>query len=117
MASLLRAARSQALRQRGTGLGAASLSLGGRRSLLAATASAAVRAKSTSAPHPSESFLSGNVTPYIEEMYAAYLNDPQSVHVSWRTYFANVDKGARPGQAFQMAPALIAATAINPASD
>ncbi|KAJ1808749.1 hypothetical protein LPJ56_004669, partial [Coemansia sp. RSA 2599] len=75
MASLLRAARSQALRQR------SAIGLLGRRAAFplssAALASAAVRAKSTTAPpHPSESFLSGNVTPYIEEMYSAYLQDP-----------------------------------------
>ncbi|KAJ2232019.1 2-oxoglutarate dehydrogenase E1 component [Coemansia sp. RSA 485] len=116
MASLLRAARSQALRQR------SAAGLFARRAAFplssAAVASAALRAKSTAtAPHPSESFLSGNVTPYIEEMYSAYLKDPESVHVSWRTYFRNVDQGARPGQAFQMAPDLISATAINPGSD
>ncbi|KAJ1779917.1 2-oxoglutarate dehydrogenase E1 component [Coemansia sp. RSA 1824] len=117
MASLLRAARSQALRQR-----AAVSALTGRQAgmyPLAAALRGAVRAKSTFSgePHPSESFLSGNVTPYIEQMYEAYIRDPESVHASWRSYFKNVDSGKPPGQAFQTAPNLIAATAINPASD
>ncbi|KAJ2355769.1 2-oxoglutarate dehydrogenase E1 component, partial [Coemansia sp. RSA 2610] len=122
MASLLRAARSQALRQRA----AAVASLPGRRAglhpLSAASCLVAARAKSTAPtvtgePHPSESFLSGNVTPYIEQMYEAYIRDPESVHASWRAYFKNVDSGMKPGKAFQAAPNLIAATAINPASD
>ncbi|PVU84748.1 hypothetical protein BB559_005143 [Furculomyces boomerangus] len=66
-------------------------------------------------PHPSESFLSGNISPYVEEMYAAYLQDPQSVHVSWRSYFKNVDKGLSPGIAFTSPPnELLSGTAINP---
>lgn len=78
-----------------------------------------MRLKSTTSepPHPSESFLSGNVTPYIEEMYEAYIRDPQSVHASWRSYFGNVDKGLKPGMAFQTPPSFISSTTINPPSD
>ncbi|KAJ2099744.1 2-oxoglutarate dehydrogenase E1 component, partial [Coemansia sp. S100] len=127
MASILRAAaaRSQALRQR-TGASALSahraaayplasaLSAGGRFSGLRTKSTAAT---TTGEPHPSESFLSGSVTPYIEDMYEAYIKDPESVHASWRSYFKNVDNGMKPGQAFQSPPNLISATAINPASD
>ncbi|KAJ2805295.1 2-oxoglutarate dehydrogenase E1 component [Coemansia guatemalensis] len=126
MASLLRAARSQALRQRAMvsahvpglaarGVGMYPLSAGSR--MLAQRTKSTASTASTGEPHPSESFLSGNVTPYIEDMYEAYIKDPESVHASWRAYFKNVDKGLKPGQAFQAAPNLIAATAINPASD
>ncbi|KAJ2891413.1 2-oxoglutarate dehydrogenase E1 component, partial [Coemansia aciculifera] len=115
MASLLRAAavRSQALRQR------AGARVPG---LLTHSMLSSMRTKSTTTttvgePHPSESFLSGSVTPYIEDMYEAYIKDPSSVHASWRSYFKNVDNGLKPGQAFQAAPNLISATAINPASD
>ncbi|KAI9479333.1 2-oxoglutarate dehydrogenase E1 component [Coemansia sp. RSA 989] len=116
MASLLRAARSQVLRSRIAMPALASRRAGMHAALVAA------RTKSTAStvtgePHPSESFLSGNVTPYIEQMYEAYIHDPNSVHASWRAYFKNVDSGMKPGQAFQSAPNLIAATAINPASD
>ncbi|KAJ1996578.1 2-oxoglutarate dehydrogenase E1 component, partial [Coemansia thaxteri] len=128
MASILRAARSQALRQR---VGASALlarQASGAYPLVSALSAGsrlyAMRTKTTAAsvvatgePHPSESFLSGSVTPYIEEMYEAYIKDPESVHVSWRTYFKNVDKGLKPGQAFQSPPNLISATAINPGSD
>ncbi|KAJ2792095.1 2-oxoglutarate dehydrogenase E1 component, partial [Coemansia helicoidea] len=104
MSSLLRAARCQALRPH-----AAAAAIGARRvagSAFPAAAGhlAARRTKATSAtesgpPHPSESFLSGNVTPYVEQMYESYLQDPASVHASWRSYFKNVDKGLKPGQA------------------
>ncbi|KAJ2513786.1 2-oxoglutarate dehydrogenase E1 component, partial [Coemansia sp. RSA 2049] len=128
MASLLRAARSQALRQRTVGAASslflrhsypsALLSLSAWKTLTTSTAAGSASAPTTTGPpHPSESFLSGNVTPYIEEMYEAYIKDPESVHVSWRSYFKNVDKGLKPGLAFQTAPSLISATAINPASD
>ncbi|KAJ2768299.1 2-oxoglutarate dehydrogenase E1 component [Coemansia nantahalensis] len=117
MSSLLRAARCQALRPH-----AAAAAIGARRvagSAFPAAAGhlAARRTKATSAtesgpPHPSESFLSGNVTPYVEQMYESYLQDPASVHASWRSYFKNVDKGLKPGQAFQAAPSFIAAEGV-----
>ncbi|OMJ11552.1 2-oxoglutarate dehydrogenase, mitochondrial [Smittium culicis] len=68
-----------------------------------------------SSPHPSESFLSGNTAPYVEDMYQEFIKDPMSVHASWRSYFKNVDKGYSPGKAFTTPPNLIlSGTAINP---
>ncbi|PVU98104.1 hypothetical protein BB561_000096 [Smittium simulii] len=62
-----------------------------------------------------ESLFSGTNTPYIEQMYEAYLKDPESVHVSWRSYFSNVDNGIPQGQDFISPPNdLISGTAINP---
>ncbi|GMM52050.1 alpha-ketoglutarate dehydrogenase [Starmerella bacillaris] len=41
---------------------------------------------------------------YIEQMYEAYKQDPNSVHASWRAYFNNMDAGVTPGAAFQAPP-------------
>ena len=37
-----------------------------------------------------EPFLSGNSSNYVEEMYYAWLMDPNSVHKSWNAYFTNL---------------------------
>ncbi|PVU94339.1 hypothetical protein BB560_005946 [Smittium megazygosporum] len=59
----------------------------------------------------------GNL-PYIEQMYEAYLKDPESVHVSWRSYFQNLDKGLPSAEAYTAPPnELISGTAINPSID
>ena len=42
----------------------------------------------------SESWSTGTSANYMEAMYQSYLQDPSSVHVSWRTYFANLDAPA-----------------------
>lgn len=34
--------------------------------------------------HPFEAFLSGPSASYVEDMYASWLKDPLSVHVSWQ---------------------------------
>ncbi|KAJ2581209.1 2-oxoglutarate dehydrogenase E1 component, partial [Coemansia sp. RSA 1836] len=115
MSSILRAAavRSQALLRQRAGVPA----LFAHRAAAGRFSGMRTKSTTTSEPHPSESFLSGSVTPYIEDMYEAYIRDPESVHASWRSYFKNVDRGLKPGQAFQSPPNLISATAINPASD
>ncbi|KAL1511870.1 hypothetical protein AB1Y20_005154 [Prymnesium parvum] len=51
-------------------------------------------------PHPFESFLSGSSAGYIEDMYAAWQQSPESVHKSWQSVFARMDAGAKPGQSF-----------------
>ena len=33
---------------------------------------------------------------YVDSMYAAWKDDPSSVHVSWHAYFAQVDAGVDP---------------------
>lgn len=55
----------------------------------------------------SEDFLQGTSTNYVEQMYDAWLHDPSSVHISWQSFFKNVDKNARPGQAFRAPPNLV----------
>lgn len=36
-----------------------------------------------------------DAAPYAEQMYEAWLRDPQSVHVSWRAYFGGLQRGRR----------------------
>jgi 2-oxoglutarate dehydrogenase E1 component len=42
-----------------------------------------------------DSFLSGTNSVYVEQMYEAWTKDPKSVHVSWASYFTNVQSGKR----------------------
>ncbi|KAJ5273363.1 2-oxoglutarate dehydrogenase [Penicillium angulare] len=57
---------------------------------------------------PSDSFLSGNTANYIDEMYMAWKQDPSSVHISWQTYFKNMEEGTMPmSQAFTPPPTLV----------
>ena len=48
-----------------------------------------------------EPFLNGSSSVYVEQMYEHWKKDPQSVHVSWDSFFRNVDSGMGPGIAFQ----------------
>ncbi|KUL91281.1 hypothetical protein ZTR_01781 [Talaromyces verruculosus] len=55
-----------------------------------------------------DSFLQGNTANYIDEMYLAWRNDPSSVHISWQTYFKNMENGDMPiSQAFQPPPTIV----------
>ncbi|XP_043254351.1 2-oxoglutarate dehydrogenase, mitochondrial isoform X4 [Colletes gigas] len=53
-----------------------------------------------------EPFLNGSSSSYVEEMYNAWLQDPQSVHVSWDAFFRSSTAGAGPGLAYQAPPSL-----------
>jgi len=75
-------------------------------SLLASPSSAArvapsllTRALSASRgpPHPSESFVQGANSVYMEEMYNSWLQNPASVHKSWDVFFRGVSAGVAPG--------------------
>ncbi|KAJ6163018.1 hypothetical protein N7497_002997 [Penicillium chrysogenum] len=46
---------------------------------------------------PNDSFLTGSTANYIDEMYMAWKNDASSVHISWQTYFKNMEEDM-PGQ-------------------
>ncbi|KAI1004318.1 2-oxoglutarate dehydrogenase [Podosphaera aphanis] len=60
------------------------------------------------APDPNDNFLSGNAATYIDEMYLAWKEDPKSVHISWQTYFKNIESGDMPiSQAFTPPPTLV----------
>jgi len=44
---------------------------------------------------------------YAEQMLAAYKRDPNSVHVSWRAYFENLERGVKEDQgAFEPLPSI-----------
>ncbi|KAI9342060.1 thiamine diphosphate-binding protein [Zopfochytrium polystomum] len=46
---------------------------------------------------PTETFLTGTSSTYVEDTYEAWLRDPSSVHVSWQIYFKNLSsKSAHP---------------------
>jgi len=62
--------------------------------------------KATAAAAKAEPFLSGTSSVYVEEMYNSWLEDPNSVHKSWQSYFKSVNAGAAPGQAHQRPPPL-----------
>lgn len=51
-----------------------------------------------------DTFMSGTAGNYIEDMYAAYRQDPNSVHSSWRSYFCSLDAGADFSNAFTLPP-------------
>ena len=58
-------------------------------------ASPAVMMHSASSPPPptaaaQESFLSGNNSAYVDEMYESWARDPTSVHASWDAYFRGI---------------------------
>lgn len=40
-----------------------------------------------------ETFLSGTSSVYAEQMYEMYLEDPETVHPSWKQYFDNLENG------------------------
>lgn len=40
-----------------------------------------------------ETFLTGTSSVYAEQMYDRYLQDPNSVHASWKRYFDNLETG------------------------
>ncbi|XP_072122793.1 2-oxoglutarate dehydrogenase complex component E1 isoform X2 [Mobula birostris] len=66
------------------------------------------------APVAAEPFLSGTSSNYVEEMYFAWLENPQSVHKSWDVFFRNANTGAPPGTAYLSPPPLGASPAFLP---
>ena len=53
-----------------------------------------------------EPFLNGNSSVYVEEMYLAWKQDPNSVHKSWDAFFKASAAGLQPGLAYQPPPYL-----------
>ncbi|KAK6455715.1 alpha-ketoglutarate dehydrogenase [Scheffersomyces xylosifermentans] len=54
-----------------------------------------------------DTFLQGNNSNYIDEMYDAWRQDPTSVHASWNAYFKNIESdNVPPSQAFQAPPTI-----------
>ncbi|KAH6984546.1 thiamine diphosphate-binding protein [Ilyonectria sp. MPI-CAGE-AT-0026] len=72
------------------------------------TAEAEAQTPAVSAPTADESFLEGSAASYIDAMYESWRLAPDSVHVSWRTYFRNMeDKSKSPDQAVQLPPGFL----------
>ena len=92
-------ARSFALVSATSTTASAALSRTARTALFAGT----TRLKSTAAIeeeeeevdslHSNETFLNGTGSLYAEQMYDAWIADPNSVHETWRTYFENLENG------------------------
>eukprot|EP00331_Platyophrya_macrostoma_P011783 CAMPEP_0176429856 /NCGR_PEP_ID=MMETSP0127-20121128/13936_1 /TAXON_ID=938130 /ORGANISM="Platyophrya macrostoma, Strain WH" /LENGTH=999 /DNA_ID=CAMNT_0017811693 /DNA_START=78 /DNA_END=3077 /DNA_ORIENTATION=- len=53
-----------------------------------------------------DSFLNGNNSVYLEQMYESWLKDRNSVHVSWNAYFTNLENDIPGEEAFQLPPTL-----------
>jgi 2-oxoglutarate dehydrogenase E1 component len=53
-----------------------------------------------------DSFINGTSASYLEKMYHAWRQDPQSVHISWQAYFANIEGGMDPSVSFQTPPTI-----------
>lgn len=85
-------------------------SLSSSRRPLAVTAQKRFESKGAIAqePDPNDNFLSGGAANYIDEMYMQWKHDPKSVHISWQTYFKNMESGEMPiSQAFTPPPNLV----------
>ncbi|KAL6884478.1 thiamine diphosphate-binding protein [Trichoderma evansii] len=66
-------------------------------------------------PNITESFLQGSAANYIDEMFLAWKRNPESVHVSWRAYFRNMEDRSQPAsEAFQPPPGLISSRQVSP---
>ncbi|KAG8930122.1 2-oxoglutarate dehydrogenase E1 component [Tulasnella sp. 418] len=63
-------------------------------------------ASAAAPPSPNDAFATGTNAYYAEEMYKYWKQDPSSVHPSWATYFAGMEKGLPSSQAFQPPPSL-----------
>lgn len=56
-------------------------------------AAATTRAVFSTKAQEVETFLTGSSSLYAEQMYDQYMDDPNSVHPSWKQYFDNLEKG------------------------
>lgn len=74
-----------------------------------ASASAAIASRVAQEP-----FLNGSSSVYVEEMYNAWVKDPNSVHKSWDAFFRNASADAEPGLAHQRPPTLFPFSASLP---
>jgi 2-oxoglutarate dehydrogenase E1 component len=57
-----------------------------------------------------ETFVNSQTISYVDAMYTAWLKDPNSVHISWQTYFKNVQSGSK--TPFTAPPTLIPSSVI-----
>ncbi|BGP18283.1 hypothetical protein JCM10213_008455 [Rhodosporidiobolus nylandii] len=66
----------------------------------------AVPSLSRNASTSPDSFNNPTSNFYTEQLYADYKKDPESVHASWRAYFAALDKGLPAEQAYASPPSI-----------
>ncbi|KAF6023589.1 hypothetical protein EB796_018093 [Bugula neritina] len=66
----------------------------------------------TSSSVAAEPFLNGSSSIYIEEMYRAWEQDPNSVHKSWDAFFRGASAGAAPGEAHSQVPSPASGTVV-----
>jgi 2-oxoglutarate dehydrogenase E1 component len=53
-----------------------------------------------------DSFLNGSNSVYVEQMYDSWKTDPKSVHISWASYFQNLDAGVDIEASFTALPSV-----------
>lgn len=88
------------------------------RSALPAARASAARRPFARAPMPAtqrsmvssgklnESFVTGAGGAYVEDLHEMWKEDPDSVHVSWKAFFENLEDGDTPGEANALPPSL-----------
>uniref|UniRef100_A0A5F9D4F9 oxoglutarate dehydrogenase (succinyl-transferring) n=1 Tax=Oryctolagus cuniculus TaxID=9986 RepID=A0A5F9D4F9_RABIT len=65
------------------------------------------RRRSSEPPAASPGSRGGGVSSYMEEMYFAWLEDPQSVHKSWDSFFRRASEEASPGPTQSSSPSVV----------
>lgn len=60
-----------------------------------------------------DSFINGTSAIYVEQMYHSWRKDSKSVHMSWDSYFSNVEKGLHSSESFQTPPTIDKSFLIN----
>lgn len=64
-----------------------------------------------------ESFVTGNGGAYVEDLHERWLEDPESVHASWRAFFENMEQGDEEGNANVLPPSLHGSGGLASAED
>jgi 2-oxoglutarate dehydrogenase E1 component len=57
-----------------------------------------------------ETFLTGTSSLYAEQMYEQYVQDPTSVHPSWKQYFDNIEGGIPYDESLYQKPTALASS-------
>jgi len=57
-----------------------------------------------------DTFATSEAANYVESLYDEYKKNPSGVHISWRTYFQNMEAGVPSSSAFSLPPTLTNST-------
>ncbi|ORX39784.1 Thiamin diphosphate-binding protein [Kockovaella imperatae] len=90
----------------------ASLSLLSHRASQPRTVTREYATEAATPPSPNDIFANGSNAYYVEEMYRHWKQDAKSVHVSWQTYFAGLDKGLPSASAYTPPPGIASGPAM-----